>query len=84
MLSLWVSQWDRFHSVCFIKPTKHFMRKSSLSAETNIQKLNIEFNLAGLWDTVNESSILSLCTDLFRGPGALFNTGRTVSWELGV
>lgn len=60
------------------------MHKNSLSAETNIQKLNTEFNLAGLWDIVNESLILSLYTNLFRQPAALFNTGRTVSWELGV
>lgn len=35
-------------SVSFIKPTEHFMRKNSLTAESSIQKLNIKFNLAAL------------------------------------
>ena len=53
------------------------MHKNSLSAELSIQKLNIKFNLAALWDTVNVILILLLHANLSRRPAAAFKTGRT-------
>jgi len=60
------------------------MHKSSLTAESSIQKLSTKFNLAALWDTVNVVLILLLHANLSRGPAASFMTGRTVSCVLGV